>query len=93
LHSKYLAAEPDAEHRAQGHADRRAAPFGGAGVDGSGKPASKHESDDPLKKTEAKKRLSWDTQKALEVVPTIGGGTGHSVPLIPDADKFILMQF
>jgi len=44
-------------------------------------------------KIQAKKRLSWDTQKALEVVPTIGGGTPHSVPIIPYADKFILMQF
>jgi hypothetical protein len=29
----------------------------------------------PVTKTEEKKRLIWDTQKALEVVPTIGGGT------------------
>jgi hypothetical protein len=43
-------------------------------------------------KNEQKKRLGWDIQKALEGVPTIGGGTGHSVPLIRCADKFILMQ-
>jgi hypothetical protein len=46
-----------------------------------------------LVKIQEKKRLNWETQKALEGVPTIGGGTGHSVPFIPDADKFILMQF
>jgi hypothetical protein len=44
-------------------------------------------------KREQKKRLGWDTQKALEVVPTIGGGTGHSLPRIPGTDKFILMSF
>jgi hypothetical protein len=44
-------------------------------------------------KREQKKRLGWDTQEALEGVPTIGGGTGHSVPLIPGTDKFILMKF
>jgi hypothetical protein len=30
---------------------------------------------DPFTKTEEKKGLSWNTQKALESVPTIGGGT------------------
>jgi hypothetical protein len=29
----------------------------------------------PITKFEEKKRLIWDSQKALEVVPTIGGGT------------------
>jgi hypothetical protein len=29
----------------------------------------------PMTKFEEKKRLIWDSQKALEVVPTIGGGT------------------
>jgi hypothetical protein len=29
-----------------------------------------------ITKTEEKKGLAWDIQKALEVVPTIGGGTG-----------------
>jgi hypothetical protein len=45
----------------------------------------------PLTKPEQKKACP-DTRKALEVVPTIGGGTAHSVPIIHDADKFILMQ-
>jgi hypothetical protein len=43
-------------------------------------------------KLEQKKRLGWDIQKALEGVPAIGGGTGHSVPMIPITDKFILMR-
>jgi hypothetical protein len=30
----------------------------------------------PAGKNEAKKGLSWETQKALEGVPTVGGGTG-----------------
>ncbi|WLG53587.1 MULTISPECIES: hypothetical protein [Pseudomonas] len=48
---------------------------------------------DPLTKTGGKKKAYPDTRKALEVVPTIGGGTAHSLPIITDADKFILMQF
>jgi hypothetical protein len=30
---------------------------------------------DPWQKSQAKKRLNWETQKALEGVPAIGGGT------------------
>jgi hypothetical protein len=43
---------------------------------------------DPLTKTEEKKGLSWNTQKALEGVPTIGGGTAtvcRSLPMLTNS--------
>jgi hypothetical protein len=43
---------------------------------------------DPKIKPEEKKRLVWDIQKALEDVPTIGGGTTtvcQSLPMLANS--------